>query len=207
MKTGVIGAGRIGTTLARLLAVAGHEVRIANASGGERLAALVAELGPAASAGSAEQVAREADLVVLMVPFGSARTLLPPTSVSGKVLVDAMNAFAEGGVPLDLGGRGSSELVAEWYPSARLVKSLNTMYFKTLGTAGRTDVEPAERLAHYVAGDDPGANKTVVDLIYELGFAPVATGSLRTGGLLQQPGGPLFNKPLTERQSRAVLGF
>ena len=207
MKTGVIGAGRIGSTLARRLAAAGHEVHIANASGPERLAALLADLGPAASAGSAAEVARKADLLILMVPFSSARTLLPPAAVDGKLVVDAMNAFAGGGLPQDLGDRGSSELVAEWYPAARLVKSLNTMHFETLATAGRPDADPSERLAHYVAGDDPDAKKQVAGLIAECGFAPLDTGSLHTGGLLQQPGGPIFNKPLTERQAHAVLGF
>lgn len=202
MKACVLGAGRIGATLARLLVAAGHEVRIANASGPARLAPLLAELGPAATAGSPADAVEGADLAVLMVPFGSARTLLPPASVAGKVLVDAMNAFGE-----ELGGRGSSELVAKWYPAARLVKSLNTMHFETLATAGRPDAEPAERLAHYVAGDDRDARATVSGLIREWGFAPVETGSLRTGGILQQPGGPLFDKPLTERQARVVLGF
>ncbi len=207
MKTGVIGAGRIGATLARLLVAAGHEVRVANASGPDRLAPLLDELGPAAAAGTPAEVAREAGVVVLMVPFGSARTLLAPASVDGKVLVDAMNAFADGGRPLDLGGRGSSELVAGWYPGARLVKSLNTMHFATLATAGRTAAGAGDRLAHYVAGDDREAKKKVSGMISELGFASLDTGSLHTGGLLQQPGGPLFNKPLTERQAHAVLGF
>ncbi|MGW1892871.1 NADPH-dependent F420 reductase [Streptomyces sp. NPDC002004] len=207
MKTGVIGAGRIGSTLARLFVAAGHEVRIANASGPERLGPLLGELGPAASAGTPDEVARQSELLVLMVPFRSAQGLLSPASVEGKVLVDAMNAFGSGGLPLDLGDRGSSELVAEWYPGARLVKSLNTMYFETLATAGRAATDTGERLAHYVAGDDGEAKKTVSGIISELGFAPLDTGSLHTGGLLQQPGGPLFNKPLTERQAHVVLGF
>ncbi|MFE9093937.1 NADPH-dependent F420 reductase [Streptomyces sp. NPDC007264] len=207
MKTGVIGAGRIGATLARLLVAAGHEVRVANASGPDRLAPLLDELGPAAAAGTPGEVAREAELVVLMVPFDSARTALAPAAVHGKVLVDAMNAFADGGRPLESAGRGSSELVAGWYPGARLVKSLNTMHFQTLATAGRAATDAGDRLAHYVAGDDPEAKKKVSGMISALGFASLDTGSLHTGGLLQQPGGPLFNKPLTERQAHAVLGF
>ncbi|WP_415947792.1 NADPH-dependent F420 reductase [Streptomyces sp. KLOTTS4A1] len=207
MKTGVIGAGRIGAVLARLLVAAGHPVCLAGAHGPERLAPLIDELGPRASAGTPHEVARESELLVLMVPFDSAEGLLPPESLAGRVLVDAMNAFAGAGAPRDLGGRGSSELVAELYPKARLVKSLNTMHYETLATAGRPGaVDGGERLAHYVSGDDQEAKETVAALISELGFAPVDTGSLHTGGLLQQPGGPLFNKPMTERQARAVIG-
>ncbi|GGK63234.1 NADP oxidoreductase [Sphaerisporangium melleum] len=207
MKTGIIGAGRIGATLARLLVAAGHQVRLANASGPGRLAPLLAELGSAASAGTPEEAVEQAELLVLMVPFGSAAELLPPSAVEGKLLVDAMNAFAGGGRPLDLGGLGSSEVIAERYPGARLVKSLNTMHFQTLATAGRAATDPGERLAHYVAGDDREAKETVSTVISELGFASIDTGSLRTGGRLQEPGGPLFNIPLTERQAHAVLGF
>lgn len=204
MKTGIIGVGRIGSTLARLLVAAGHSVGLANASGPQRLTRLLGELGRAAGAGSARDIADEAELLVLMVPFDHAEGLLPDAAVAGKILVDAMNAFAEGGRPRELDGRGSSELVADWYPSARIVKSLNTMHYETLAVAGHST---GERLAHYVAGDDPDGKKTVSGIISELGFASVDTGSLHSGGLLQQPGGPLFNKPLTERQAHAVLGF
>lgn len=204
MKAGIIGVGRIGSTLARLLVTAGHSVGLANASGPERLAPLLAELGPAATAGTPREVADGAELLVFMVPFDRAEGLLPDSAVAGKVLVDAMNAFAGGGLPRDLHGRGSSELVADWYPSARIVKSLNTMHYESLAGAGHNS---GERLAHYVAGNDREGKETVAGIITELGFTPIDTGSLHGGGLLQQPGGPLFNKPLTERQAHAVLGF
>ncbi|MYT22509.1 NAD(P)-binding domain-containing protein, partial [Streptomyces sp. SID7760] len=136
MRTGVIGTGRIGSTLARILVAAGHEVVLANARGPHSLGPLVAELGPAASAAHPAEAADQAELLVLMVPYASVRGLLPVAAVQDKVLVDATNAFGAGGRPADLGGRASSELVAEWYPGARVVKSLNTMHFETLAVAG-----------------------------------------------------------------------
>ncbi|MFJ7157667.1 NADPH-dependent F420 reductase [Streptomyces sp. NPDC101118] len=206
MDTGVIGTGRIGSTLARILVAAGHRVALANASGPRSLAPLLAELGPAATAGTPAEVAGAAELLVLMVPFDSARGLLPAAAVRGKVLVDAMNAFTGPGRPRDLGGRGSSEFTADWYPGARLVKSLNTMHFVTLGSAGTTGKPEEERLAHYVAGDDPEAKEIVAGTVRGLGFAVLDTGSLHTGGILQQPGGPLFNRTLTAEQALAAIG-
>ncbi|MFD5490099.1 F420-dependent NADP oxidoreductase, partial [Streptomyces virginiae] len=98
--------------------------------------------------------------------------------------------------------RGSSDLVAEWYPAAQVVKSLNTMHFETLAVAGTA---PGERLAHFTAGDDAKSKEIVAGIITDLGFAPVDTGPLHSGGILQQPGGPLFNRPLTEAQALAWI--
>jgi predicted dinucleotide-binding enzyme len=202
MRTGIIGTGRIGTVLSRILVAAGHEVVLANARGPQSLAPLLAELGPAASAAHPAEAAGRADALVLMVPFASVRGLLPQDAVRERILVDATNAFSGPGTPADLGGRGSSDLVAEWYPGARVVKSLNTMHFETLAVAG---TRGGERLAHFTAGDDEKAKEIVGGIISDLGFAPVDTGPLHSGGILQQPGGPLFNRPLTEAQALAWI--
>ncbi|WP_330329404.1 NAD(P)-binding domain-containing protein [Streptomyces sp. NBC_00536] len=206
MNTGIIGTGRIGATLARILVAAGHQVVLANARGPRSLGPLLAELGPDAQAATAAQAAERAELLVLMMPFDSAAGLLPASAVDGTVLVDAMNAFDGRGTPRDFGPKASSELVAEWYPGARIVKSLNTMHFETLAVAGSAGAATAaERLAHYTAGDDPKAKEIVAGIINDLGFAAVDTGPLHSGGILQQPGGPLFNRPLTEAQALAWI--
>lgn len=200
MRIGIIGTGRIGSTLARILVAADHQVVLANARGPRSLAALLAELGPAASAAHPAEAAARSEVLVLMLPFDSVRGLLAQEAVRDTVLVDATNAFSGPGAPRDLGGRGSSELVAEWYPGTRIVKSLNTMHFETLAVAGTA---PGPRLAHFTAGDDGKAKEIVAGIITDLGFAPVDTGPLHSGGILQQPGGPLFNRPLTEAQALA----
>ncbi|MFI5982988.1 NADPH-dependent F420 reductase [Streptomyces sp. NPDC051555] len=206
MNTGIIGTGRIGSTLARILVAAGHQVVLANARGPRSLDPLVAELGPDAQAATVVQAAERAELLVLMVPFDRAAALLPAAAVDGTVLVDAMNAFDDRGAPRDFGPKSSSERVAEWYPRARIVKSLNTMHFETLAVAGSVPrATAAERLAHYTAGDDAKAKEIVAGIIADLGFAPVDTGPLHSGGILQQPDGPLFNHPFTEAQALAWI--
>ncbi|MER6388927.1 NADPH-dependent F420 reductase [Streptomyces sp. NPDC001523] len=202
MRTGVIGTGRIGSTLARILVAAGHEVVLANARGPRSLDPLIAELGPTASAAHPAEVVARAEVTVLMVPFDSVRGLLPQDAVRDTLLVDATNAFGGPDTLRDPAGRGSSELVAEWYPGARIVKSLNTMHFETLAVAGTAG---GERLAHFTAGDDEKAKGIVAGIITDLGFVPVDTGPLHSGGILQQPGGPLFDKPLTEAQALAWI--
>ncbi|WP_328297595.1 NAD(P)-binding domain-containing protein [Streptomyces sp. NBC_00435] len=202
MRIGIIGTGRIGSTLARILVAADHQVVLANARGPRSLASLVAELGPAASAAHPAEAAARSEVLVLMVPFDKVQGLLPQDSVRETVLVDATNAFSGPGEPRDLGGRGSSELVAEWYPNTRTVKSLNTMHFETLAVAGTSE---GPRLAHFTAGDDGKAKEIVAGIIADLGFASVDTGPLHSGGILQQPGGPLFNRPLTEAQALAWI--
>ena len=188
MKIGVIGAGRMGGTVAVLLAHAGHTVLPANSHGPDSLRDLVAEAGPNATATTPEAAARDAELVIVALPWAH-RTALPPAELfAGKIVVDAMNAF--GREPAD--GPTSSEQTAQALPRARLVKGFNTLNFMYMReAAGRTG---DKRLALFVAG-----------LMSDMGFAAVDTGSLREGGRRQQPAGPVFNKRLTEDKARDLL--
>jgi predicted dinucleotide-binding enzyme len=106
---------------------------------------------------------------------------------------------------MDLGSASSSEQTARRLPGARLVKAFNTIYYQHLATHGRVDLPEAERRAIFVAGDDEEAKSVVAGLIRDLGFAPVDTGGLREGGLRQQPGTAVYNRPLTAQESRAIL--
>jgi len=99
--------------------------------------------------------------------------------------------------------RTSSEYVAEQLPGARVVKAFNTMYWETLrDAAGR---EGADRLAVFVAGDDAEAKALVAGLVEDVGFVPVDTGGLVDGGRRQQPGTPLYDRPMTETEARDRL--
>jgi predicted dinucleotide-binding enzyme len=70
MKTiGLIGAGHIGSQIARLAVSRGYDVVISNSRGPETLSALVAELGPRARAATAAEAAQSGDIVVVTVPL------------------------------------------------------------------------------------------------------------------------------------------
>jgi predicted dinucleotide-binding enzyme len=204
MDIGIIGAGNIGATAARLLVRAGHRIAIANSRDPETLAPLVAELGDGARAATVEEAADFGDVVLEAVPFGRLREL-PADRLAGKVVIDAANFYPRRDGELDLGGRTHSEVVAEHLRGARVVKAFNTIYFRRLAEGGRPEAPLGERLAIFLASDDEEAKRVVAGLIEEIGFAPVDTGGLREGGRRQEPGSDIYNQPLTGAEAREAL--
>lgn len=205
MRIGIIGAGGTGSTLAELWTETGHEIAIANSRGPESLAEVVASLGPLAHAMTVDEVAAFGDLIVLTAPFRRPEALPPPALVMGKVVIDAMNPYEEDGGLMDLQGRTSSAITAERLPGARLVKAFNTMHYETLRSGGRPHVPEEQRLVIFVAGDDGRAKERVANLITEIGFTPIDTGSLAIGGRLQEPGSKIFGHPLLPAEARRLL--
>lgn len=205
MRIGIIGAGRVGSILAELWTQAGHEIAIANSRGPDSLAELVAQLGPLAHAMTVEDVARFGEVVALTAPFRRPEALPPPELVMGKIVIDAMNPYAEGGGLMDLGGRTSSAVTAERLPGARLVKAFNTMHVDTLRNGSRPHVPDEQRLVVFLAGDDGRAKERVAALIEEIGFTPIDTGSLAFGGRLQEPGSKIYDRPLLPAEARRIL--
>src|SRR5215469_1051544 len=130
MQVGMIGAGHVSQALARYLLQAGHRVMLSSRHGPESLADRVRALGDGATAGTVKEAAR-APIVLLAVPWtqiAPALSGLPPWE--GRILIDATNHFVQTEPQLllaDLGGRVSSEMVAELAPGARVVKGLNTL--------------------------------------------------------------------------------
>jgi 8-hydroxy-5-deazaflavin:NADPH oxidoreductase len=206
MRIGVIGSGKIGSTASRLLVGAGHEVAIANSRGPETLAALVDELGEHAQAASVEDAASFGDVVLVAIPFGGYRDL-PAGALAGRIVVDATNYYAsrDGNIAeLDDGHTTSSELIASHAPNAKVLKAFNTMNWQVLRDRAKPGGDD-DRLALFVAGDDPDAKGVVSRLIDEIGFAAVDTGGLADGGRRQQPGSPIYNQPVTESEAKGVL--
>jgi predicted dinucleotide-binding enzyme len=203
MKIGILGSGRIGGTAARLFATAGHDVAVSNSRGAESLCELVQSIGPQARATTIDEAAAFGDVVLLAVPWRTPEALPKPELVEGKIVIDAMNPYSPTSQVMDLGKSTSSQIVAQRLPGARLVKAFNTMYFETLRTGGRASRQ--DRLVLFVAGDDREAKAVVSRLIEDIGFTPVDTGSLLEGGRLQQPGSPIYNKPMTVEQARSIL--
>jgi 8-hydroxy-5-deazaflavin:NADPH oxidoreductase len=204
-KIGIIGAGMIGATAARLFADAGHEVAVSNSRGPDSLADLVTQLGPRGHAAAPAEAARWGDIVLLAVPWRTPEALPPADAVKGKIVIDAMNPYTQDGGIADLGASSSSEETRSRLPGARLVKAFNTIWFKHLAERGRKDLPLDDRHAIFVAGDDEDAKRRVMTLIEEIGFGPLDTGSLADGGRRQQPNAALYNKVLTRREAQALL--
>ena len=207
MKIGMIGAGHIGGTAARLLVKAGHELVISNSRGPETLDPFVEELGDNASAGTAEMARDFGDVVFVSIPLVN-YTKLPTDGWDNKIVVDTNNYYPDrdGRIAvLDAGTSTSSELLAAHLHGARIVKGFNTIWFEHLKTQGKTDLPLGDRRAIFIAGDDSEAKAVVAKLIEDIGFAAVDTGFLHEGGLSQQPGTEVYNEDLTAREAAKVI--
>jgi predicted dinucleotide-binding enzyme len=205
MNIGIIGAGHIGSTTARLFIDAGHNVAISNSRGPETLRGLIAELGPNAHAATPSEAARFGDVVLLAIPLKD-YTTLPADDLRGKIAIDAMNYYPnrDGNIAaLDSGESASSELVATHLPGARLVKAFNTIWFEHLKTKGNKRAPIDERRAIFISGDDADAKAAVSHLIEEIGFGPFDMGSLAASHR-QQPDSAVYNQDVTVGQARAI---
>ena len=204
MKIGVVGAGHIGGTAAKLFARAGHPVAVSNSRGPASLAPLVASIGSNAKAATSEDAVKFGDTVLLAIPYRRMDRLPAAGLFAGKIVIDAMNPYSAVGRVMDLRDSTSSEEVAKRLPGARLVKAFNTMGWNTLASGSRPAHE--DRLVVFIAGDDAAAKSTVAKLIDDVGFASIDTGSLRDGGRRQQPGSPIYGRPMTVREAKKILG-
>jgi 8-hydroxy-5-deazaflavin:NADPH oxidoreductase len=208
MKIGIIGAGYIGGTAAKLFTEAGHEVAIANSRGAETLQDLVAELGAKTRAVNVEEAAEFGEIVLVSIPFGK-YTELPAEAFAGKIVIDSNNYYPERDgnyTELDEDKTTSSELLGNHLKGARIVKAFNTIWFEHLKTQGNKSLPVAERRVIFIAGDDAEAKAEVAKLIEEIGFAAYDTGSLSEGGKNQQPGTAIYNRNLTFSEAAAILG-
>jgi hypothetical protein len=185
---GIIGAGSAGQAFARVAQRAGRKVVIANNRGPQSLAAVVEALGTGVSAGTVGEAAASA-LVVIAVPWVSVPEAVANLAWEAKIVVDQTNPYLLPEMKLaDLGGRSSSEIVAELVEGARVVKAANTLFAELLGS----DPHEADgRRVLFLSGDDGSAKTVVADLFEGAGFFPIDLGDLATGGPMQQAGGPL----------------
>ncbi|WP_337002798.1 MULTISPECIES: NADPH-dependent F420 reductase [unclassified Microbacterium] len=176
---GIIGAGHIGSQVARVAVANGYDVVIANSRGPETLADLVAELGPRAKAATAEDAATAADVAVVTVPL-RAIDRLPAEQLAGKIVLDTNNYYFErdGHIDaLDNGEATTSELVQRQLPTSKIAKAFNHIYASEITTDGAPTGTPNRR-ALATAGDDAEAVAFVTRFYDEAGFDTVNVGPL-----------------------------
>jgi predicted dinucleotide-binding enzyme len=190
---GIIGAGHAGQALARLALRAGRQVVMANSRSPASLRSAVAELGDGASAGTVAEAASCA-MVGLAVPWASVPDAVAGLAWDGQIVIDQTNALLFPDLqPAPLGGRTSSEIVADLVAGSRLVKGANTLGADVLASDPRAG--GGQRVL-FLCGDNASAKAAVVELFEDAGFFPIDLGDLVTGGALQQMGGPLSGQNL-----------
>jgi predicted dinucleotide-binding enzyme len=206
MKVGIIGAGMIGSTLAKLWVDGGHDVRLASRHP-EDLQPLVASLGTRATAGASGDAAAFGDVVMLTVPLRALPDLARElgASLAGKVVLDTGNAYEKRDEQAARDARrhpqGSAGWAAAMFPGARWVKAFNTVYFKTLASEAHRD---GDRVGIPLASDDPAAMEIAAGLVRDAGFDPVLVGPLERGKEFE-PDTPPYNTGMTGAELRRMF--
>lgn len=191
---GILGAGRVGSALARRALAAGYEVHIASSRGPEEIALALDFVAPGAIAQTSEEVVATSDIVILALPLARYRSL-DPAWFDGKIVVDAMNYWAPtDGVLPEFEAAFSSAVIADYLPGARFLRAFNHLGYHEMDERAAPQGAPG-RIALAIAGDDAGARKTLAGVIDRMGFDPVDAGPLDNARAFNV-GAPLFGAML-----------
>lgn len=188
---GILGAGKVGTILARLSAAAGYDTYLAGSSDPEKIELIASVLSPGAKAVSNTEAAARADIVIAAIPLHKYDTL-PREQLAGKIVVDALNYWWEtDGVDSPFGepDASTSEFIQQQLPESTVVKGFNHMGYHDLDELAAPKGDDNRR-AIALAGPEEAAGK-VATLVDDFGFDPLYIGGLGEGVRLQ-PFAPAF---------------
>jgi 8-hydroxy-5-deazaflavin:NADPH oxidoreductase len=206
MRIGIIGAGAVGGTVAKLWIEAGHDVRLSSRHP-ENLASLLESLGPRASASTPEDAAAFGEVAVLTVPLAATPELAGRLAglLAGKVVLDTNNAHERRDGDVARAAKQHPDGTAAWaaamFPGSRWVKAFNSVNYKTLAReAHRT----GDRLGIPLAGDDLAALDVAEMLVRDAGFDPVIVGLLARGKEFE-PDTQTYISGMSGKQLRAAF--
>jgi len=206
MKIGVIGSGRIGSTIGGLWVKAGHEVMFSDRDA-EQVKRAIEGLGPRARAGSVAEAAAFGDAVLIAVPYGALPAVQKEigAQLKGKVVIDPNNPVPsrDGELGAQAREKGAGVSTAALLPGARVVRAFNSWGY---GLMAREANRPAPRMAIPVAADDAGALKVGMQLVADAGFDPVNAGSLAASKAFDL-GSSVSGKILTAEELRKALSL
>ena len=206
MKIGVIGSGRIGSTLGGLWVKAGHEVMFSDRDP-EQAKRAAAELGSRARAGSVQEAAAFGEAILIAVPYMALPAIRDQVGaqLKGKVVIDPNNPVPnrDGDMAVAAKEKGAAVSTAALLPGAHTVRSFNSWGYATMA---REANRPAPRMALPVASDDAGALKLGMQLVSDAGFDPVNAGSLAASKAYDL-GSSVSGKIMTAEELRKALSL
>ena len=206
MKIGVVGSGRIGSTLGGLWVKAGHEVMFSDRDA-EQAKRVAAELGPRARAGSVQEAVAFGEAILIAVPYLALPAIRDQVGAQlrGKVVIDPNNPVParDGEMAVQAKEKGAAVSTAALLPGARTVRSFNSWGYATMA---REANRPAPRMALPVAADDPEALKIGMRLVSDAGFDPVNAGSLAASKAYDL-GSPVSGRIMTAEELRKALSL
>jgi hypothetical protein len=208
LKIGVIGAGRIGSTIGGLWLKAGHEVMFSDRDAEQvkrAIEGMAPELRPKARAGSAPEVVAFGDAILIAVPYGALPAIQQQVGgqLKGKVVIDPNNPVPsrDGDMAVQAKEKGAAVSTAALLPGARLVRAFNSWGYSVMA---REANRPAPRMAIPVAADDAAALQVGLRLVRDAGFDPVAAGSLAASRAFDL-GSEVSGRVLTAAEMRQAL--
>jgi 8-hydroxy-5-deazaflavin:NADPH oxidoreductase len=203
-RIGIIGAGKIGGTLAKLWVEAGHEVLISSRHP-EELKPLAQSLGPKAHVGTPQDAALFSDVVLISIPYGAMPQVGKDLAkeLAGKIVIDTGNPYPErdGDMALEARRKGTGVASAEFLPGVKLVRAFNAISFRSLQSEAH---RKGDLVGIPIAGDDSHAVAVVSQLVKDAGFDPVMVGPLSSARLFDV-GTPVYVQLLTAKELRARL--
>lgn len=208
MRLGIIGAGMIGSTLARLWADAGHDV-IVSSRHPDALKPLVDRIGTRAKTATPIEAAALGSVVMLTVPLKAIPDLASDLKqeLAGKIVLDTGNAYQQrdGAAAVEAAAhpQGSAGWAAAMFPGARWVKAFNTVNYKTLQREAHRE---GDRVGIPLASDVADALDVAAELVRDAGFDPVIVGALARGRKFE-PGTQMYNTGASGRDLRGFFGM
>ena len=202
----IIGAGPVGTSIAKRLVLAGHSVTLSNSRGPHTLKEQEKTSGAVAK--NTEEAVSQANIVFLSVPLGSIAALSPILKAAMRpdaIVVDTGNYYpTRDGVIAGLDeGLPDSAWVAENFSPAPVVKVFNNIAALNIANKAKPRGS-ANRVILPVSGNDEKAKKLVLELVDEVGFDTYDAGLLAESWR-QQAGEPAYCTESTTKDELVKL--
>jgi NADPH-dependent F420 reductase len=187
MSIGVLGGtGEQGRGLAQRLARAGHSVAIGSRSA-ERAQEIAQEMGSGVAGAANAAVARDADIVIVAVPWDGHRELLGALAeaLAGKIVIDCVNPLGfdkQGAYGLTVEEGSAAQQAAAVLPDSRVVAAFHHISAVLLLDDSVESIDTDV----LVLGDDREATDTVQALAARIpGIRGIYGGRLRNAGQVE----------------------